>query len=119
MGMLDDGSPTIGGSRDHDFAGRQALSEGSAGAESAVLAGVRAGGTEAMALLYQRHRERGLVFARRLTLGSQEAEDVLHEAFVKSIEAIRKGHGPTDVFRPIPEHLDSHRGHDDVEEGRA
>lgn len=31
---------------------------------------------------------------------SQEAEDVLHEAFAKTVAAIRNGHGPTDIFGP-------------------
>lgn len=53
-----------------------------------------------MATLYERHKARGLVFARRLMSGSQDAEDVLHEAFVKAVGAIRNGNGPADAFGP-------------------
>ncbi|MDR6688990.1 RNA polymerase sigma factor (sigma-70 family) [Arthrobacter sp. 1088] len=121
--MLDDDSPAGGGSPGYDrtvvvtdggeteegFLGVPTVPEVlfgpvgpdlPAGEEAAVLARVRAGDTEAMAVLYGRHRERALGYARRLTSGVQEAEDVLHEAFVKSVVAIRKGYGPTDVFGP-------------------
>ncbi|MDR6688332.1 RNA polymerase sigma factor (sigma-70 family) [Arthrobacter sp. 1088] len=53
-----------------------------------------------MALLYERHREPALRFVRGLMSTAQEAEDVLHEAFVKAVNATRNGYGPTDVFGP-------------------
>lgn len=73
---------------------------GPLGMESAVIAGVRAADPEAMAVLYRRYREPGLVFTRGLMSGAQEAEDVFHEAFVKAVGAIQNGRGPTDIFGP-------------------
>lgn len=68
--------------------------------ESDLIGGVRAGDPEAMAVLYERHREQALRFARVLMSGPQDAEDVLHEAFAKAVSAIRKGFGPADTFGP-------------------
>ncbi|MDR6688318.1 RNA polymerase sigma factor (sigma-70 family) [Arthrobacter sp. 1088] len=70
------------------------------GAESELIEGVRSGDPEAMAALYGRHRDRALAFAGSLMTGAHEAEDVLHEAFVKTVSAIRNGRGPSDVFGP-------------------
>lgn len=72
--------------------------KGPLGAESDLLAGVRAGDSEAMAILYERYREPGLRFVRGVMSGVQEAEDVFHEGFTKAVTAIRNGCGPTDVF---------------------
>ena len=71
---------------------------GPTGEDTELLDGVRSGAAEAMAVLYERHREMGLVFARGLMSSRQEAEDVLQEAFVKAFSAIRNGYGPTDIF---------------------
>lgn len=69
-------------------------------AESDLIGGVRDGDPEAMAILYGRYRVRGLIFTRALMAGAQEAEDVLHEAFMKAFGAIRNGSGPTTMFGP-------------------
>ncbi|MHC6222684.1 RNA polymerase sigma factor [Arthrobacter sp. MMS24-S77] len=66
--------------------------------EPDLLARVRAGDPEAMAVLYERYREPGLRFASGLMGGVQDAEDVLHDAFAKVVRAIQNGNGPTDVF---------------------
>lgn len=68
--------------------------------ESDLISGVRAEDPAAMAVLYERHRGQGLLFARALLSGPQDAEDVLHEAFAKAVSAIRKGYGPTQAFGP-------------------
>ncbi|MFK4637181.1 RNA polymerase sigma factor [Paenarthrobacter histidinolovorans] len=68
------------------------------GEEAELLSGVRAGDTSAMSMLYERYRAPGLRFIRSLMSGSQEAEDVFHEAFTKAVSAIRNGFGPSDVF---------------------
>lgn len=73
---------------------------GPLGAESDLIAGVRAGDPESMAVLYERYREPGLRFIRGLMSGAQESEDVLHDGFAKAVGAIRNGYGPTDVFGP-------------------
>jgi RNA polymerase sigma factor (sigma-70 family) len=67
-------------------------------ADSVLIAAVRAGNPAAMAVLYERHREPGLRFARTLMSGPQDAEDVLHDAFTRTVSAIRNGHGPTNTF---------------------
>ena len=71
---------------------------GPIGPDTGLLAGVRAGDPDAMAILYTGHYGPALIFARGLMSSSQEAEDVVHEAFVKVVSAIRNGHGPTDLF---------------------
>ncbi|MDQ0031079.1 RNA polymerase sigma factor [Arthrobacter bambusae] len=68
------------------------------GPESGLIDAVRAGEPGSMAVLYERYRESGLRFISSLMSGSQEAEDVFHEAFAKAVVAIRNGRGPTDVF---------------------
>lgn len=68
--------------------------------EAHLIVGVRSGEPAAMAQLYERHRAPGLQFARSLLNSLEDAEDVLHEAFTKSVSAIRNGYGPTDTFGP-------------------
>jgi RNA polymerase sigma factor (sigma-70 family) len=68
--------------------------------ELALIDGVRAGEPAAMGMLYERHRDRGLRFARTLISGPQDVEDVLHEAFTKAVSAIRSGYGPASSFGP-------------------
>lgn len=51
-----------------------------------------------MALLHTAHYGLALDFARELMSNTQEADDVVHEAFVKVVSAIHNGHGPTDLF---------------------
>ncbi|MBT2533575.1 sigma-70 family RNA polymerase sigma factor [Arthrobacter sp. ISL-48] len=74
--------------------------EGPLGLESDLIAGVRSGDPESMAILYERYREPGLRFIRGLMSGAQESEDVLHDGFAKAVRAIRNGYGPTDMFGP-------------------
>jgi RNA polymerase sigma factor (sigma-70 family) len=70
------------------------------GTDWALISGVRAGDPIAMGVLYERHRDHGLRFARALLAGAQDAEDVLHEAFTRAVGAIRNGYGPTSTFGP-------------------
>ncbi|WP_461164026.1 RNA polymerase sigma factor [Arthrobacter sp. R4-81] len=70
----------------------------SGASESHLIEGVRRGEQAAMAQLYERHREQGMKFARSLLNSPEDAEDVLHEAFAKTVSAIRRGFGPTDSF---------------------
>jgi RNA polymerase sigma factor (sigma-70 family) len=51
-----------------------------------------------MAVLYERHRQEALRFAMSLMSRRQDAEDVVHEAFVKIVSAIKRGYGPADNF---------------------
>ena len=77
-----------------------AAPSGIQGDESDLIASVRAGDGESMAVLYERYRGPGLRFIGSLMAGAQESEDVLHDAFAKAVGAIRNGHGPSDVFGP-------------------
>lgn len=72
--------------------------KGNFGPESDLLAVVRAGDPQATAVLYERYRRPGLRFISSLMAGSQDAEDVFHDAFAKAVGAIRNGYGPTDIF---------------------
>ena len=73
---------------------------GYSGPDLELISGVRAGDPAAMGVLYDRHREHALRFARALLSGPQDAEDVLHEAFTRAVSAIRNGHGPRSTFGP-------------------
>lgn len=68
--------------------------------EAHLISGVRSGYADSMATLYEKYREPGLRFIRGLMPGAQESEDVLHDAFAKSVCAIRNGYGPSDMFGP-------------------
>jgi RNA polymerase sigma factor (sigma-70 family) len=67
-------------------------------AEADLIDGVRDGDPEAMAALYERHRDEALRFAVSLMSDRHDAEDVLHEAFVKTVNALRNGYGPSENF---------------------
>lgn len=71
---------------------------GTAVSEVELIGAAREGDPAAIGVLYERHRGPGLKFARALMDHPQDAEDVLHEAFTKSVSAIRNGFGPTDNF---------------------
>ncbi|WP_306863956.1 RNA polymerase sigma factor [Arthrobacter bambusae] len=60
----------------------------------------RAGDRDAVEVLYRRHHDAAVRFARRLTGNAADADDVAHEAFTKVIAAIGSGNGPDAVFRP-------------------
>ncbi|WP_244931119.1 sigma-70 family RNA polymerase sigma factor [Nocardioides sp. W7] len=64
-----------------------------------LIGDARTGDEEAIEELYRRHREPALRFARSLT-DPVTAEDVVAEAFVKVLESIRSGGGPSVAFRP-------------------
>jgi RNA polymerase sigma factor (sigma-70 family) len=64
-----------------------------------LIADVRAGRTEAVAELYERHHAAAIRFARGLT-DPATADDVVAEAFVRVWDALRGGNGPTVAFRP-------------------
>jgi RNA polymerase sigma factor (sigma-70 family) len=65
--------------------------------EQALILAVRAG-ADALGVLYGMHRSAALGFARSLTKDAHDAEEILHEAFTKTMNAIRNGNGPTDNF---------------------
>jgi RNA polymerase sigma factor (sigma-70 family) len=77
-----------------------AVTDTQAVTDTRLVEAVRAGDQDAFGVLYGRNREPGLRHARRLLSSVQDAEDVLHEAFTKTVNAIRNGAGPKDGFTP-------------------
>ncbi|MCY0920920.1 sigma-70 family RNA polymerase sigma factor [Streptomyces sp. H27-G5] len=55
---------------------------------------------EAFELLYRRHRPAALACARACTRLPQDAEDLVSEAFLRTLQAVRSGAGPRDHWRP-------------------
>ncbi|MGW7099584.1 RNA polymerase sigma factor [Streptomyces sp. NPDC054883] len=51
-------------------------------------------------LLYRRHRGALLACARGCCRAPQDAEDLVSEAFVRTLQAVRSGAGPRDHWRP-------------------
>lgn len=66
--------------------------------EVVLIARIRAGDTEAAGALYQMHGPAALAFARSLSRSDQDAEDILHEAFTKTLSALGNGFGPSENF---------------------
>lgn len=66
--------------------------------EGARILAARAGDQVALAELYESHRAGALAFARSLVRTAHDAEDVFHEAFTKTINAISNGAGPSENF---------------------
>ncbi|MEU6840491.1 sigma-70 family RNA polymerase sigma factor [Streptomyces sp. NPDC046716] len=56
-------------------------------------------GARALAELYRRHRAAALARARRFA-GDHSAEDLVSEAFLRTVRAVRGGSGPTGSWRP-------------------
>lgn len=71
--------------------------------DDSLLTAARAGDADAFAELYLRHRADALRYAEarcRQYRCRDLADDVLAEAVRKTLEAIRRGHGPVTGFRP-------------------
>ena len=66
--------------------------------DEALLSAVREGDTEALELLYRRHRQDALRYAWSQVGNSDDAEDVLQTALTKTISALGKGYGPHESF---------------------
>lgn len=63
-----------------------------------LLNRAKAGDARSFGVLYARHVADGVRYARRLV--GTAAEDVVAEAITKVLEAISRGYGPRDSFRP-------------------
>ncbi|MCC0094831.1 sigma-70 family RNA polymerase sigma factor [Streptomyces flavotricini] len=50
--------------------------------------------------LYRRHRAAAFACARRCSRAPQDAEDLVSEAFIRTLQAVRSGAGPREVWRP-------------------
>jgi RNA polymerase sigma factor (sigma-70 family) len=68
------------------------------GSDVDVLLAIRAGDTAAIAELYRRHRASALAFAESLA-GRSLGPDLVSEAFVRIIDLVDRGGGPTAAFR--------------------
>jgi RNA polymerase sigma factor (sigma-70 family) len=64
-----------------------------------LVAAVRAGDMEAYGVLFDRHRRVARGVARRLACSAAEADDLVAEAFVRVLAALRGGGGPDGGFR--------------------
>lgn len=51
-------------------------------------------------ILYRRHREAALAYARRCCRDPHDAEDLVSEAFIRTFQAVRAGSGPQGAWRP-------------------
>ncbi len=68
--------------------------------DAAVLARVRAGDPAAYSELYDAYADDARRYARRLASPGASADDLIAEAFTKTLSAIQGGRGPIDGFRP-------------------
>lgn len=67
--------------------------------DAELIAAVRTGALKAYGVLYRRHAASARNLAQRLTYSPAEAEDLVSEAFLKVMNALRAGHGPNSAFR--------------------
>ncbi len=68
--------------------------------DAELMAAVRRGEHEVFGLLYSRHEGSAARYARRLMRSSDDANDVVAEAFARLLGILQRGLGPTDEFRP-------------------
>ena len=68
--------------------------------DAALMDRVRAGDERAEAELYRQHRTAALRRAVQFGAQQADAEDFVHEAFMRVIRQLRKGRGPDGPFRP-------------------
>lgn len=66
--------------------------------EHALITAARDGDPNALDLLYRRHRDSALRYAWSLAGNTQDAEDIVHSAFTKTINALANGCGPHENF---------------------
>src|SRR5580698_2512284 len=70
------------------------------GSDAALLNAIRSGDPGAYSVLRARHGAAARRLASHLPRGSASADDVVDWAFAQVLDAIRRGGGPTDAFRP-------------------
>lgn len=66
--------------------------------EQELILAIRDGDTNALDVLYRRHREDALRFAWSKVGNGHDVEDVLHGALTKTISALGNGYGPHEGF---------------------
>lgn len=67
--------------------------------DAELIAAVRAGDTEAVGKLYERHFSAARSLAHKMTGSVMDAEDVASEVLLKVWSALRRGRGPSKSFR--------------------
>ncbi len=70
------------------------------GSDAALLNAIRSGDPGAYDVLRARHGAAARRLARYLPRGGAAADDVVDWSFTQVLDAIRRGGGPTDAFRP-------------------
>jgi hypothetical protein len=70
------------------------------GSDAALINAIRSGDPGAYDVLRSRHGAAARRLASHLRRGPATVNDVVDWAFVQVLEAIRRGGGPTDAFRP-------------------
>ncbi|MQY06855.1 sigma-70 family RNA polymerase sigma factor [Actinomadura macrotermitis] len=74
--------------------------EATAESDAALVAAARSGDERASGELFQRHHGAVLGYARSLSRDQHAAEDLVSEAFARTIAALREGRGPKEAYRP-------------------
>src|SRR6202034_3516226 len=67
--------------------------------DAELITASRASGSDAYAVLYQRHVVAARGLARQLVRGRAEAEDIVAEAFARVLAQLKRGRGPDTAFR--------------------
>lgn len=67
--------------------------------DAELIERARAGGDDAVRQLWERHARASYAAARRIS-GSFDADDLVQEAFARTLTVLRKGSGPIGPFRP-------------------
>jgi RNA polymerase sigma factor (sigma-70 family) len=94
-----------------DASGRPSLGDAD------LILKVRAGDGDAYGLLYERHVDAARAMARQIVRSPSDVDDVVSDAFVRVLNAIRNGNGPTEAFRPYLLTAVRHRGYDHTGQG--
>lgn len=68
--------------------------------DAKLLNMVRAGDSAAFGVLYQRHADAARRLARDLVVSPAEIDEIVADTFARVLEALQRGGGPTDGFRP-------------------
>jgi len=68
--------------------------------DEALIAAVRQGRTDLYGELYRRHSGTAHAYARRLARTTEDAADIVAEAFTRLLAMLRRGAGPVHEFRP-------------------
>ncbi|WP_433326204.1 sigma-70 family RNA polymerase sigma factor [Spirillospora sp. CA-294931] len=76
------------------------MSPAEASPEIGLVRQAREGDDTAVAELYRRHRPAMLAYARGCCRDEHTAEDLVSEAFARTLQAVRGGGGPTGAWRP-------------------